>query len=241
MGRAISSCGISGNNLRVVEGDAQWRPDHHGQGETGATPTGVAVDAAGDVFWRHMESRKCWKLRRLHQFRLRKTHCWGSAGVFTVLLPLGVAVDKAGDVFFPVTGTSAGVIKQAPPLQHHWRAGQHISNGLSGRDRWRSGCRPAVSIDRRCQQQPDRRVHLRQRRIPEPRWPAYANGSGQGGGGLAGDHLVTEGSANLAVELQREAVGVGCVKRLSGGTDQSSTMRRRSHTGLPHREWNFDR
>ena len=180
---------------------------------TGATPTGVAVDAAGDVFtaaYGEQEvletpagctSSSCVKL------------VWGSAGGTTVLLPLGVAVDKAGDVFFPVTGTSAGVIKQAPP--YNTGVWSFIGSGLSGPT--------GVAVDAAgdlfiADTGNNRIVELSGNDTVQSTVASSALTNPNGVAvDAAGDVLVTEGSANLAVEVQREAVNFGYVNVCPAG------------------------
>jgi sugar lactone lactonase YvrE len=179
---------------------------------TGATPTGVAVDAAGDVFtaaYGEQEvletpagctSSSCVKL------------VWGSAGGTTVLLPLGVAVDKAGNVFFPVTGTSAGVIKQAPP--YNTGVYSFIGSGLNGPTGVAVDAAGDVFI---ADTGNNRVVELpvgggSQTTVGSTL--TNANGVAVDG---AGDVLVSEGSSNLAIEVQREAVNFGYVNVCPAG------------------------
>ena len=177
------------------------------------TPTGVALDAAGDVFIASEGPQEVLETPAGCTSSCSATVVWGGAGGTTVLLPLGVAVDKAGNVFFPVTGTSSGVIKQAPPYNSGvW---SFIGSGLNGPT--------GVGVDAAgdlfiADTGNNRIVEVSNNDTVQT---TVASGTLTNPNGVAvdaaGDVLVTEGSANLAVEVQREAVNFGYVNVCPAG------------------------
>ena len=176
-------------------------------------PTGVAVDAAGDVFMALEGDQEVLETPAGCSSSCSATVVWGNAGGTTVLLPLGVTVDKAGNVFIPVTGTSAGVIKQAPPYNSGvW---SFIGSGLNGPT--------GVGVDAAgdlfiADTGNNRIVEVSNNDTVQT---TVASGTLTNPNGVAvdaaGDVLVTEGSANLAVEVQREAVNFGYVNVCPAG------------------------
>jgi sugar lactone lactonase YvrE len=176
------------------------------------TPTGVALDAAGDVFMALEGSQEVLETPAGCSSSCSATLVWGGAGGTSVLLPLGVAVDKAGNVFFPVTGTSIGVIKQAPPYNSGvW---SFIGSGLNGPTGVAVDAAGDVFI---ADTGNDRVVELPAgggAQIKVGSLLINPNGVAVDG---AGDVLVSEGSENLVVEIQREAVNFGYVNVCPAG------------------------
>jgi sugar lactone lactonase YvrE len=178
-----------------------------------ATPTGVAVDAAGDVFIALEGSQEVLKTPAGCSSSCSATVVWGGAGGTSVLLPLGVTVDKSGNVFFPVTGTSSGVIKQAPPYNSGvW---SFIGSGLNGPT--------GVGVDAAgdlfiADTGNNRIVEVSNNDTAQTTVTSgtLTNPNGVAVDG-AGDVFVTEGSANLALEVQREAVNFGYVNVCPAG------------------------
>jgi len=176
------------------------------------TPTGVALDAAGDVFIALEGSQEVLETPAGCSSSCSATLVWGGAGGTTVLLPLGVTVDKAGNVFFPVTGTSAGVIKQAPPYNSGvW---SWIASGLNGPT--------GVGVDAAgdlfiADTGNNRIVEVSDNDTVQTTVASAVTNPNGVAVDAAGDVLVTEGSANLAVEVQREAVNFGYVNVCPAG------------------------
>lgn len=178
-----------------------------------ATPTGVAVDAAGDVFIALEGSQEVLETPAGCTSSCSATVVWGGAGGTSVLLPLGVTVDKSGNVFFPVTGTSVGVIKQAPPYNSGvW---SFIGSGLNGPT--------GVGVDAAgdlfiADTGNNRIVEVSNNDTVQSTVTSgtLTNPNGVAVDG-AGDVFVTEGSANLVLEVQREAVNFGYVNVCPAG------------------------
>jgi len=170
------------------------------------TPTGVALDAAGDVFIASEGPQEVLETPAGCTSSCSATVVWGNAGGTTVLLPLGVAVDKAGNVFFPVTGTSAGVIKQAPPYASGvW---SFVGSGLNGPTGVAADAAGDVFI---ADTGNDRVVELPVGGGAQTKVGALLINPNAVAVDGAGDVLVSESTENLVAEIQREAVNFGDV------------------------------
>ena len=175
-------------------------------------PTGVAVDAAGDVFIALEGSLEVLETPAGCTSSCNATLVWSGQEGTTILLPLGVTVDKAGNVFIPVTGTSVGVVKQAPP----YASGVYsfIGSGLNGPT--------GVGVDAAgdlfiADTGNNRIVELSNNDTVQTTVASAVTNPNGVAVDAAGDVLVTEGSPNLTVEVQRDAVNFGYVNVCPAG------------------------